>query len=786
MSNSANRKVAFISSYPPRRCGIATFCADLIGHLCGNDSEISPLVVAMQVDKATYTNPVQFEIRTSVKNDYLSAADYMNLAHVELVSVQHEFGLYGGEAGSYLSLLLKRIKAPIVTTLHTVLDDPEPAYFDAMIDLCQLSDRLVTMNHRGVDMLQKIYNINPEKIDLIPHGIPDLPFVDSNYYKAKFGLEGRRTILTFGLLNQNKGIEMMLRALPAIIKADPSVIYVVLGMTHPLVIKNDGESYRFSLQKLVKELNIEDHVIFHNRFVNAEELHNFLCAADIYVTPYQNREQLTSGTLSFAVGAGKAVVSTPYWAAEELLSDERGALVPFGDSNALAEQIIEILRNDTLFYRLRRRAYDYGRSRTWEKIGQLYASLFKRLSASPVNVPGRSLSAKETHLTAQIPEPSLDHLMRMTDDTGLFQHAKFTIPNRAHGYCSDDNTRALIVLSKYYQQYKDRHVLDLFDRYLSFLLHSQKSDGTIRNFMNFDRTWLTSEPQHDGLGRVLWALGTVIAHPPNTSYTSIAKEFFDRTVRHVDSQSPRGMAYSIFGMTDYLKQFPGASDIKRHMLTAADSLLQLYLQFREPTWDWFENILCYDNAVVPDALFRAAMVFESDEYRQAAEQMTAFLLEQIFNGDHFSFIGCNGWYRKNGKRASFDQQPIEPAGTILLTASAYQATGDIQYLHLQRKAFDWFMGSNDLGIPLYDFKTHGCCDALMADGVNLNQGAESTLSFLMGLLAIIESYSFFDAVNPDENEPDTIGGTDLKGQIQIKPFGKSEDSKRSDNIEKKM
>ncbi|HEW79194.1 MAG TPA: glycosyltransferase, partial [Phycisphaerales bacterium] len=500
MAKGTTKKVAFISSYRPRKCGIATFTSDLIENVTSSaKGEFEPLVVAMRSEDQKYDDPVKFEIRQNVKNDYICAADYINFSHVDVVSVQHEFGLFGGEAGSYLSLLLNRLNAPIVTTLHTVLDDPNPAYRKSLVDVCNASCKVITMNERGVSMLAEIYGITGKKVQLIPHGIPDLSFVDNNYYKHKFGMEGRRTILTFGLLNKNKGIEVMLRAMPSIIEAEPSVLYIVLGMTHPSVLKQDGESYRFSLQRMVKELGCSEHVIFHNRFVSDEELHNFLCAADVYVTPYLNREQLTSGTLSFAVGTGKAVVSTPYWAAMELLADGRGKLVRFGDSNQIVEAITGILQDESLFYSLRRKAYDYGRSRTWPKIGQAYWKLFnaKRL---PVRIIAKTApSSTKATSSIQVPEPSLAHLRKLTDDTGLYQHAKFTIPNREHGYCTDDNARAVVAMTEYYAQYPEPEARQLLDIYLSFILHSQNSDGSIRNFMNFDRTWLKNEPGGDAL-----------------------------------------------------------------------------------------------------------------------------------------------------------------------------------------------------------------------------------------------------------------------------------------------
>jgi len=764
MARPARKRVVFISSFKPRKCGIATFTSDLItSAAAAAKGGFEPQVVTMQSGDLKYDEPVKFEIRQNVKSDYICAADYINFSPVDLVSVQHEFGLFGGEAGSYLSLLLNRLKAPIITTLHTVLDEPNPAYYKALVDVCNASYKVITMNERGVTMLRDIYGTAGKKVELIAHGIPDLPFVDSNYYKHKFGMEGRKTILTFGLLSRNKGIEVMLEAMPAIIKAEPTVIYIVLGMTHPSVLKHEGESYRFRLQQMVKNLGLQDHVIFHNRFVNDQELHNFLCAADIYVTPYLGREHLTSGTLSFAVGTGKAVVSTPYWAAEELLADGRGKIVEFGDSKQTAESIVEIIKDDSLFYSLRRRAYDYGRSRTWPKIGQVYWKLFsaKRL---PVRIEAKiPLSATETMSHIEVPEPSLEHLKKLTDDTGLYQHAKFTIPNREFGYCTDDNARAVIAMTEYYAQHPQPEALKLFDTYLSFIMDSQNKDGSIRNLMNFDRTWVKSEPVNDAFGRVLWAFGTVMARPPSPSYLSIAKECFDKSIGRIQKQQPRGMAHSILGMSDYLKQFPGASDIKRQLEIAADELVVQYEENSLPEWKWFEDALTYDNAVLPHALFVAGLTLENKKYIATAEKTCEFLLTNTFNGEHFSFVGCNGWYERGQTRATFDQLPIEAASTVMMLRAAFDATLNNRFLTLQRKAFDWFLGANDLHLPLYDFRTKGCCDGLMRGGVNTNQGAESTLSFLLSLLAIVETYAIIDKIE-DAKSASPVQ-TDLVEQI---------------------
>jgi glycosyltransferase involved in cell wall biosynthesis len=743
MPKGPARKIAFVSSCLPRRCGIATFCNDLSNSisLCAGNS-FDPLMVAMVTSHDhQYGDPVKFEIRKNVKNDYLCAADYLNFSHVDLVSIQHEFGLFGGNAGAYLNLLLKRVDAPVITTLHTVLNKPAPEYHQSTVDICELSDQIVVMNTKGVSMLRDNFGIDPAKIHLIPHGIPDLPFVDSSYYKHKFGIEGRKTILTFGLLSRNKGIEHMLKAMPAVVETQPDVLYIVLGATHPDVLRHDGEEYRFELQRIVEELALQNNVMFYNQFVSDERLHHFLCAADIYVTPYQQKEQLTSGTLAFAVGSGKAVVSTPYWAAEELLDEGRGTLIPFEAPAELANAIIDVLKDETLLNTLRRRAYDYGRTRIWPKVGQQYWDLFSKTKFRGKTLTKTFAQKADSVAILEVPEPSLDHLRSMTDETGLIQHAKFLLPDRDHGYCTDDNTRAVVAMVKYYAQYSDPEALRLFNTFLSFICHAQRDDGTFHNFMGYDRQWIVPEPAHDGLGRALWAFGSVIEHPPLPEWVPVIKDFFDRSVPHIPNQSLRGKAYAIFGMRSYLKQFPGASDIKRYLHVAADELVDYFERFSDEKWVWFENILSYDNAVLPHALFETYIATGDESYLDIATKTCEFLLEATFTGEHFSYVGCNGWYPKGGRKAQFDQQALEAASTAMMLYGAYKATDNPNYLKMQKKAFDWFLGDNDLSIPLYDFRTKGCGDGLQKNGVNLNQGAESLLSFLLALLCSVESYS---------------------------------------------
>ena len=751
MVKNSGKRIAFLASFPPRKCGIATFTSDLIkGTKAAGGENFEPLVIAMNNDKLQYSEPVAFEIRPNIKNDYICAADYINFSNVQIISVQHEFGLFGGVAGAYLNPFLHKVNAPIITTLHTVIEEPSPEYYQSMMDLCQASRKLIVMNTHGITILKKVYSVNSKKIELIPHGIPDLPFVDSSYYKHKLGFENRRTFLTFGLIGRSKGIEVMLRAMPQIIKADPSALYIILGATHPEVLKFEGESYRFELQRMVKELGIQSNVVFHNRFVTDQELHDFLCATDIYVTPYLSKEQLTSGTLAFAVGTGKAVVSSPYWAAQELLAKGCGKLVRFGDSKFLADAVTQIIDDPSMFHSMRQRAYDYGRNITWQKIGQAYWKMFSTKSL-PILVETKPEPVAKPTSILELPEPPLDHLKRMTDDTGLFQHAKFVIPNRRHGYCTDDNARAAAAMLKYYQIYAEPEALRLFEIYLSFICHAQKPDGTVHNFMDFNRNWVADEPASDALGRTLWTFGAIIAQPPSPNYLSIIKQCFDRSAHLIPTFSLRQKAYAIFGLADYLSQFPGASETKRLLTLAADGLTDAYETTQSEDWQWFENILAYDNAILPEALFVAALALSEEKYLNIAEKTCNFLLETIYNGKHFSFIGCNGWYVKGGSRASFDQQPIEVASTVAMLKTAFEATTNQNCLHLQRKAFDWFLGDNDLHTAVYNFRTKGCCDALEPGGVNINQGAESMLSFLSSLLTVIESQTTMGKNAADTN-----------------------------------
>ena len=735
------RSVCFISSFLPQQCGIANFTNDLINAIGANAEDFSPSVVAVRgVGPISYADPVKFEIRKHIEADYWSAADYINFSQAQMVSLQHEYGLFGGEQGNYLLLLLRQLRVPVVTTLHTILDDPSDVQDKVLSEIADISYRVIVMSQRGISMLTDIYKVPRPKIVHLPHGIPDLPMVNPDNYKRKFGLGGRKIILTFGLISRNKGIEVMIRALPNIVAEDPSVLYAVVGVTHPSVKLSDGEEYRLSLQRLVAKLGLEKHVIFYNRFVKVPELYQWLCAADFYVTPYLHAQQLTSGTLAFALGSGKAIVSTPYWYAEELLADGRGRLVPFGDSQAIAATVVELLRDRRACRAMRKRAYTLGREMTWPSVGARYWKLFSQ-PRRPAKAIFRTAVAEQTRSVVDLPDLRLDHLVRLTDEVGLIQHAHFIVPDRSHGYCTDDNARALELMIKCYRNKNDKEVERLLSIYLGFVCHAQRPDGGFHNFVSYDRRFAEPDVPGDALPRAIIGLGALLAYPPTRAYLPFVKERFDRAVNYLPVESLRGRAYSIIGLNYYLRTFGEADDMRKMLKRNAELLISAYKHHCRQDWAWFEDQVIYDGASIPQALFVASDTLENSPYLDIAVQSCEFLLRHIYNGHHFSFVGNDDWLVRGGQKARLDQQPIEAASTVLMLRAAHQATGRVEYLTLMRKAFDWFMGDNDLQIPVYDLVTGGCGDGLHKDGISVNQGAESLLSFLGALICVRDSYT---------------------------------------------
>ncbi len=739
MNHEKNSKVAVLGNFPPRRCGIATFTADLVGALAAYDRETSVFSVAMNDAAEGYDYPAQvrFELEQSDLRDYHRTADFLNLQNVEVVSVQHEFGIFGGPAGSHLLTLLRELRAPVVTTLHTVLEHPNAAQRAVMDELCARSERVVVMSDLGRHFLETVYGVPEDKIDVIPHGIPDVPFTDANFYKDAFNVEGKTVLLTFGLLSPNKGLEHAIRALPEIVAAHPDVVYIILGATHPHLLRTEGESYRLSLQRLARALGVENHVIFYDRFVELDELLTFIGAADVYVTPYTNREQITSGTLAYALGAGKAIVSTPYWYAEELLAEGRGVLTPFADPEALAENVLALLDNDAERHALRKRAYLHGRGMIWREVAASYNASFTRARERWSGASRMSLPKPLSERPAEFPPLELRHLRRLTDDTGIFQHALHTVPNYHEGYTTDDNARALLAGVRL-EGYGDADLHDLSARYLAFLNYAfDPVTRRFRNFMSYDRRWLEAVGSEDAHGRAVWALGTVLGRSHEPNLRGVASTLFEQALPEtLLFTSPRAWAFALLGVGSYLERFAGDRSAQTAQLALAERLAALHTEQSSAGWEWFEPGLSYCNAKLPHALITAGDSLGRSELTELGLTTLRWLTEQQLSGDHLSFIGNSGFYQQGGVRATFDQQPVEAHAQVSACLEAYRVSGDPAWLREAHRAFEWFLGENDLGLPLYDPHSGGCRDGLHADRVNQNQGAESTLAFLLSLLEL--------------------------------------------------
>lgn len=734
--NGALRKLAFVGDYVPRRCGIATFTHDLCSAVALQYPGAECIVVPVNDVAAGYEYPpeVRFEIEEQNLDSYRRAADFLNFANTDVVCVQHEYGIYGGPAGSHLLGLLRDLRMPVVSTLHTVLREPSPEQHRVLRRLTELSARVVIMTEKGKSLLRDIYEVPEEKIDLIPHGIPDMPFVDPNFYKDQFGVEAKQVLMTFGLLSPNKGIEVMLRALPKIVAKFPNLIYMVLGATHPTLIREQGESYRWSLEHLAEQLGIKRNVAFYNRFVNLAELTDFLGAADVYITPYLDPQQITSGTLAYAFGCGKAVVSTPYWHAEELLGDGRGILVPFNDSDALADGVMQLLVDETRRHAMRKKAYLLGREMIWSQAAHQYMVSFQHARESRAAAPRRRLAMLTLEeQVAKLPDWRFDHLETLTDSTGILQHARYTIPNLAEGYCTDDNARALHLTVLIEELGRDDARLQRLEAtYAAFVqLAFDQKTRRFRNFMRYDRNWVREDPSEDTHGRTLWALGSCVGRSQRRQLQFWAAELFEQALgASLELTSLRAWAFGLLGIYDYFRRLSGDRLVAQTRDALLGRLLDGYSRHAGPDWRWFEPTLTYDNARLPQALIQSGQEQAVIVGMQALQWLTEI---QQAPGGHFRPIGSNGFYPQGGRPAQFDQQPLEAWATVSACLAAHRATGEAWCLHQAKNAFAWFLGRNDIGLPVYDATTGGCRDGLHPDRVNQNQGAESTLSFLIAL-----------------------------------------------------
>ena len=746
-------RIAVVGNYLPRQCGIATFTTDLCEAISTEYGSARLFALPINDTETGYAYPprVRLALAQDDFSSYEQAADFLNFTNFDMVCLQHEYGIFGGAAGSHILGLLRRLKMPVITTLHTVLREPNPEQRMVMEEIAALSDRLIVMSELSAQLLQEIFKVPDCKIDMVPHGVPDLPFLDPNFYKDHFGVAGKAVLVTFGLLSPNKGIENVIHALPDILAKHKNVVYMVAGATHPHILRREGDGYRESLKALAKELGVESNVIFHNRFVSPAEMVECIGAADIYVTPYRHEAQVVSGTLAFALGAGKAVISTPYWHAIELLDGGRGALVPFEDPAAIARKTVELLDTPAVRHAMRKRAYVYARDMVWKRVAQGYMKSFERARTDRMHEPRVAFAdGTAAKCLDKLPALNLNHLRRLTDDTGMFQHAIFAVPNYAEGYTTDDNARALILTvqlerlrleepgSDQAVEAEGAGTGDLGARYLAFLGHAfNPENGRFRNFLSFERTWNETQGSEDSHGRALWALGTVLGRSKNSSLRGAAGRLFELAVPAVLAfGSPRAWAFALLGVHEYLDSFPGDRDAQKLGSVLASRLVEMYKRVRTPDWMWFENVVAYSNARLPQALLIAGQQTFDDETVSVGMESLNWLnkIQRSAGKDHYVPIGSQGFYRKEREKARFDQQPVEAAGAVSAGLEAYRATGDERWRKEAWSAFNWFLGDNDLQIALYDPVTGGCRDGLHPERANENQGAESSLSFLTALV----------------------------------------------------
>jgi glycosyltransferase involved in cell wall biosynthesis len=734
------QRVAFIGNHLPRRCGIATFTHDLHLAVATARPDIETCVVAMTDSARTYDYPsiVRFQIGDEQFDDYVRAAEFLNRGRFDVVSLQHEYGIFGGEAGSKIIELLSRLDMPIVTTLHTVLANPTPAQRGVMRQIIALSAKIIVMAEKGRELLRSVHEVPADMIEVIPHGIPNFPFLETHHAKAKLSFAEKMVILTFGLLSPSKGIEVVIDAMPRIIKSCPNAVYVILGATHPNLVRNQGEAYRDGLTARVQELGIEDHVVFFNQFVDQATLLDFISMCDVYVTPYLNESQMTSGTLAYSFGLGKAVVSTPYWHAKELLSDGRGILVPFGDAEAVGSEIAGLLTNDVCRDAMRKLAFATSRSMTWGQTAKRYLAVCETAREHARPETSSSIAAIVSRSKGyDLPEMRIEHFLSLCDSTGMLQHAVHSVADRSHGYCVDDNARALLFSTLLSNSGEARLSDTITSRFAAFIHHAWNPDTRrFRNFMSYDRQWLEESGSEDSHGRTLWALAECARNDADPSRRKWAAALFKTALPIVEEfSSPRAWAFSLLGLDAYCALASGDVLANRLRRLLADRLMSLISATKAKDWVWFEDVLAYDNARLPQALIQTGLTTHSPPYVKEGLRSLRWLMSlQTASSGNFRPVGTRSFGRVRQKPEAFDQQPVEAAATISACFAAWRAEDSVEWPAGGMRALGWFLGENDLQTALIDPDTGSCSDGLHPDRPNENKGAESVLSYLLGLV----------------------------------------------------
>ncbi|HVI98920.1 MAG TPA: glycosyltransferase family 4 protein [Sphingomonas sp.] len=725
--------VALIGNFLPRKCGLATFTTDTYNALRERFPDIRIDVYAMD-DLGTYDFPPEVT-RTIAQDDrlaYSEAARAIEDSGAQALWVQHEYGIYGGTAGDYLLALLDRVSLPLIVTLHTVLEHPSDDERRVLEALLRRASRVIVMAERGREILGRVYDADPKTIATIPHGVPNRPYAEPADFKARFGWEGRRVVLTFGLLAPSKGIETVIEALPAATAEAPDLLYVVLGATHPNLVAHEGEAYRDRLKALAHDLGVAGNIAFIDAFIEQAALIDYLQAADLYVTPYTNPAQVTSGTLSYAVGVGKAVIATPYVHATEILADGHGVLVDFGDSAGFAREIVRLLANDGDRRQLSERAYARGRTMIWPRVAE---AALAQIEAAIAARPRRLTPAPR----ALVPlAPSIEAMERMSDSTGILQHSIYSVPDRDHGYCIDDNARALILMTQI-EDLADDVRDNWLTAFAAFVQHAWNPDeGRFRNFMGFDRRWREEKGSEDSNGRALWALGVTARDAQMAKHRDWARALYDQTAELAfDLGSPRAQAFAMLGAAAMLGVRPDHALARRTLARFGDEFLALLSEARRPEWQWFEIVLAYDNARLPEALLRAGVALDRDDLIACGLDTLDWIIARQTSPDGcFRAIGTESFGREYADPMPFDQQPLEAQATIDACAAAFAATSDPRWVDEAMRAYRWFLGANDLDAPLASPHDGGCFDGLMPGGVNRNQGAESVLALQLASCAI--------------------------------------------------
>lgn len=731
-------KIICIGNYPPRKCGIATFTQNLVQSILDAatiaEKSIDVEVIAMNDNNNSYDYPeiVKMFIHDHDRSSYQNAADYINNSGAEICLFQHEYGIFGGNSGLLVLCLLRQLTIPIVTTFHTVLEVPNFHQKEVLKRIAAYSSKVVIMNSIAIPFLKDIYDVPEAKIIQIEHGVPDFETLTDDFELPE-AWKGRRILLTFGLLGRNKGLETVIKALPKVIKEHKDVLFVILGKTHPHVVKHAGEEYREYLQGLTEYFELQDHVLFENNYVSELELMQKLKSADLYVTPYLNKAQITSGTLVYALAGGNAVVSTPYWHAEEVLKGGRGNLFDFKDADGLSSILNELLTNPVRLNKQKADALEYGKQIAWPKIGARYNQVFSDLAGD--------FSCGTKGFPIQLPKVfPTKHFERLTDDTGMIQHAIASIPDYKNGYSLDDNTRAIIVGVYAYLNDPDPKYIELIRRYVAFLLFLQNRNGTYCNFLTYNRNVLNNQKPDDTFGRVIWAVGVLIRYAPTTSLLQIGIDVLNFSKGQFPNLNySRGFANTILGLYHYIHRFPDQEENIRLLSDLASRLLS-QLENAENDWDWFEPILTYDNGLLPAALYAAYEITGCAAFLEGADKSRMFLEEKCFRKDRLSLIGNKKWWSINNGNSCFAQQPVDAMAMVVLYDFAYRATKKEEYKDKLLLCHHWFLGKNDLHVPLFNDVTEGCHDGLEEFEVNQNQGAESIISFLLSDLIVRNFY----------------------------------------------